>query len=246
MYRILKSAGANVRRGRERERRKATKPFLIATGINQVWSWDVTKIRGPRTGYDYSLLVVLDIYSRAVVGWKVVPNENRKHAVALFEEILKEQGIRPKQLKVHSDNGGVMRSQALDKLFNKFGVEASFSRPRVSDDNPFSESFFKTLKYDYRYPRSFATIDLCENYLIRYMDYYNNEHRHSGISYFTPGAVHEGKTEKLARKRQETLNAAYERNPAQFGHKKPVAKRVPRAVGINAHSAVEALNRAAA
>lgn len=243
MYRILKAAGANTKRGRQRERQKPTKPYLIARGVNQVWSWDVTKIRGPENGHQYSLFVVLDIFSRAVVAWEVVTNENQKTAVKLLSNAFKVHGIEPGQLKLHSDNGSVMRSAAVERLLRQHGVEASFSRPGVSNDNPFSEAQFKTVKYDRRYPREFGSLEECHSYLEGYMDYYNNEHRHSGIGYCTPGSVHSGQSDSIIKARQEVLDRAYESNPGQFGDMRPITKEVPKVVGINAHGEVKKLNR---
>lgn len=234
MYRILREFDlVRERRNLRRHGKKRSKPILSATAPNQVWSWDITKLRGRQTGRDYSLYVVLDIYSRSVIAWTVQYSECQRTASDLIEAAVLNAGVQRDQLTLHADNGGPMRSKTMSDKLKELGVHQSHSRSRVSDDNAFSEAQFKTLKYHSSFPKRFDDLEDAEEYLTQFFGWYNNEHRHSGIAYMTPAMVHNGNAAEIVQKRQRVLDAAYNKNARRFGFKRPKAKKPPKEVGIN-------------
>jgi putative transposase len=233
MYRILAS-NHEVRERRDHLRHPAyVKPELLATGPNQVWSWDITKLKGPRKWVYYYLYVLLDIYSRYVVGWMLAQSESGRLAQRLIEETCDKQNIEPGQLAIHADRGGPMISKGLGQLLADLGVDKSHSRPHVSNDNPFSESHFRTLKYRPAFPDRFGSpehaIDICR----ALFPWYNDEHHHSGLAFLTPAVVHHGRAEAVLEARYQTRLAAYAAHPERFINGQPRREKVPEAVWIN-------------
>jgi len=233
MYRILKAEKQVRQRRHEREHPAYQKPELLATGPNQVWSWDITRIKGPKPWIFYELYVVIDIFSRSVVSWCITEYESGEQARALIGSACARQGIKRQQLTVHSDRGRAMRSKCLANLYGELGVQSSFNRPHVSNDNPYSESHFKTLKYRPGYPERFGSIEDARSHMRAFFQWYNHEHRHSGIAMMTPEEVHTGKADKVRRKRQAVLDAAYAAHPERFVKGGPQARAVPEEVWIN-------------
>lgn len=233
MYRIL-AKNQQVRERRNQLRHpQYVKPELMATGPNQVWSWDITKLK-TFTKFVYLYLhVILDIYSRYVVGWMLAEHENGKLACRLVEETYQKQGVRPGQIILHSDRGSPMKSLGLAQLLATLDVDPSFSRPHVSNDNPFSESQFKTLKYHPGFPNRFAGMHDGLDHCRAFFPWYNSEHRHSGIAYLTPSDVHHGRAAKIIQDRQRTLDKAYQAHPERFPRGIPKPKQLPPAVWIN-------------
>lgn len=233
MYRLLAAAGEVRERRRQRRHPEYKRPELLATAPNQVWSWDVTWLRGPVKGRYYFLYVLLDIYSRCVVGWTLARRENAEIAVQLVRETCRKQDIQPDQLTIHADRGAVPTAADLADLYRALGIERSHSRPHVSDDNPYSEAQFKTVKYAPDYPDRFASYDNAHAHCVRFMDFYNHEHRHSGIAFLTPADVHYGRTDAVLAARAATLDAAYAAHPERFVHGRPTPQRPPEVVYIN-------------
>lgn len=233
MYRLLEREGQVRQRRHEREHPVYEKPELLATGPNQVWSWDITKIKGPRPWIFYHLYVVIDVFSRYIVAWAISTHESGEQAKALVEGACQRQGIARGQLTVHSDRGKAMRSKCLADLLAELHVDRSFNRPHVSNDNPYSESQFKTLKYHSSFPERFGSIEDARNYLREFFVWYNTEHRHSGIAMMTPEIVHTGRHEEVWLQRKETLADAYQRHPERFVKGEPTPQRVPNEVWIN-------------
>ena len=232
MYRILSTLD-EVRERRAIARRPIyKKPELLAIGPNQVWSWDITKLKSFEKWTYFYLYVLLDIYSRYVVGYLIAERESGELARELIEESCRKQGIKPDTLTIHSDRGTPMKSKTLSMLYTDLGIDRSLSRPSVSDDNPFSESQFKTLKYSPLFPERFGSIVEARDIGKNLITWYNCEHKHSGIAYYTPEQVHHGQDKDLHKIREKTLLSAYEKNPERF-KSKPVPKIVPGGVWIN-------------
>ena len=242
MYRLLRAAG-ETNGGRDR-RRHAThparvKPELVAVQPNQVWSWDITKLRGLAGGINgrtwtwYHLYVILDIYSRYVVGWMVASRESAVLAERLIVDTVRKQQIGPRQLTIHADRGTSMTSKPVALLMADLGVTRSHSRPRVSNDNPYSESQFRTLKYRPDFPESFASIEDARVFCARFFTWYNHEHRHSGIGLHTPADVHHDRADAVRLARGDVLDRAYTVHPERFVGKPPQPPRLPRAAWIN-------------
>jgi putative transposase len=233
MYRILK-ANEEVRERRNQKRHPAyQKPELLATGPNQVWSWDITKLRGPVPHTYYYMYTILDIFSRYVVGYMIASRELASLARQLVADSCVKQGIEPAQLILHADRGSAMTSKTLALLLADLGVGKSHSRPYTSDDNPFSEAQFKTMKYRPGYPDRFGSSQDARNWAQPFIHWYNNEHRHTSLGLMTPATVHDGLAAELTGQRQVTLQAAYEKNPERFVKGTPVAPKLPTAVWIN-------------
>lgn len=232
MYRIL--AGLNEVRERRAIARRPVykKPELLANGPNQVWSWDITKLRTFEKWVYFYLYVLLDIFSRYVVGYLIVERESAILARELIEESCKKQGIVPGTLTIHSDRGAPMKAKTVSMLYSDLGIDKSFSRPSVSDDNPFSESQFKTVKYSPLFPDRFGSLTEARTLGRQLLTWYNCEHKHSGIAYYTPEQVHHGLHVNLHKTRENTLLSAYEKNPQRF-KSKPTPKLVPGGVWIN-------------
>jgi putative transposase len=233
MYRILAEQGEVRERRNQLRHPSYTKPELLAEAPNQVWSWDITKLLGPVKWTYFYLYVILDIFSRYVVGWMVAHRESAALARRLIETTCRNQDIEPGQLTIHADRGASMRSKSLALLLAELGVTKTHSRPYVSNDNPYSESQFKTLKYCPQFPKRFGSIQDVRAFGGPFFEYYNNEHRHSGIGLMTPAAVHYGMAKQLTAARQETLLAAYRSHPERFVHKPPQPPELPRAAWIN-------------
>jgi putative transposase len=233
MYRIL-DAEAELRERRNQLRRPCySKPELLATGPNQVWSWDITKLRGPEKWSYYYLYVIMDVFSRYVVGWMVSPRENADLARRLIDETCAKQAIDPGKLTLHADNGSPMVAKAVGQLLADLGVTKSHSRPHTSNDNPFSESQFKTLKYRPDFPSRFDSQSHALEFCRGFFRWYNTEHRHSGIAMVTPESVHLGRGDEVVAKRQEVLAAAHAAHPERFTRGAPRAAAVPSTVWIN-------------
>lgn len=233
MYRLLAKVGESRERRDQRTHPEYTKPELLATAPNQVWSWDITKLRGPVKWTYFYLYVVLDVFSRYVVGWMVADGESAALASRLLTETCDKQDIEPDQLTVHADRGTAMKSKLLAQKLADLGVTRSFSRPQVSDDNPFSESQFKTMKYRPEFPDRFPTKDAALEFCRQFFAWYNEEHQHSGIALFTPSQVHHGEAPAILEKRRAALQAAWEAHPERFVHGAPRPATVPAAVWIN-------------
>jgi putative transposase len=233
MYRILAEAG-EVRERRDQLRHPTyAVPELLATRPNEVWSWDITKLRGPVKWSCYHLYVILDIFSRYVVGWMVAQHESAALAKRLINETAGRQGIAEGELTIHADRGSSMRSKAVALLLSDLGITKTHSRPHVSNDNPFSEAQFKTLKYRPEFPDRFGSIEASRAFCQDFFRWYNNVHRHSGIGLLPPRDVHYGLAEERSLERARVLEAAYLANPERFPRGLPRPPAVPEAVWIN-------------
>ena len=246
-YRLLSAQGLVHERRNQLTHPPHTKPELIATAPNQVWSWDITRLRSALKWQHFYLYVLLDIFSRYVVGWLVAQAETAGLAGALIEESCDKHGIARERLILHSDRGSPMRAKTTAELLVDLGVAASFSRPRVSNDNPFSEAQFKTLKYRPEFPERFDSIEHARAHLRGFFAWYNEEHRHSGIGFMSPAAVHFGRAQALQQQRAAVLQAAYAAHPQRFKGRLPTPPALPQIVGINlpttqSMEAVNALN----
>jgi putative transposase len=233
MYRILGEQGEVNERRQQRTHPTYTRPELLATGPNQVWSWDITWLRGPGKWQHFYLYVILDIFSRYVVGWLLAEVEAADLAEQLIGETCRKQGIQRDQLTLHADRGAPMTAQAVAQLLEEVGVTKSYSRPHTSDDNPFSEAQFKTLKYRPDYPERFESLADAREWVTAFFDWYNNEHRHSSLGLMTPAAVHWGLDRRLTLQRQQVLQTAYAAHPERFVKGLPKPPQVPEAVWIN-------------
>jgi putative transposase len=233
MYRILGERAAVRERRNHREPRHHAVPRLIATAPNQVWSWDITKLPTFERGVFLNLYVVLDLFSRFIVAWMVAAHENSALAKQLFREAIEHYGIAPGALTVHNDRGAPMTAHGFAELLTELGVERSYSRPRVSDDNPYSESCFHTIKYQPDYPGRFRGVSDARTWCDDFFRWYNCDHHHDGLALFTPQQVFFGEVERVAKRRQEALDQAYRRNPERFVSGPPVAKRPPARVLLN-------------
>ncbi len=231
MYRILHENQDVVDRRDQRKHPKRKKPRIVAEGPIEVWTWDISKLPGPVKGVMFCLYDAIDLYSRRVVGWKFADTETNAHAQDLFRHAVKTQGIELGQITVHSDNGAPMTSHGLAGLFESLGISTSFSRPRVSNDDPFSESFFKTCKYTAEYPGWFASRELAEAYFEPFFDWYNHQHHHSGLGLFTPDQVHTGEHLKVQVVRQATLDESYRLHPERFVKGRPTPTQLAPIVG---------------
>lgn len=232
MYRLLR-ARHQVRERRRLSRHPAhLKPELVASGPNQVWSWDITKLAGPYKWNWYYLYVILDVFSRYVVAWLVAPRESARLAEELIAGAIFEQSVGPDQLTIHADRGSSMTSKTVSQLLADLGVLQSHSRPHQSNDNPYSESQFKTLKQAPSFPRRFADIVAARSFCGVFFEHYNFEHRHSGIALHTPADVHFGRAELVRAQRQRVLDAAYVAHPERF-RRPPIAPILPAAAWIN-------------
>ena len=233
MYRLLAEEAA-VRERRDQIRRTGyTAPELLATAPNQLWSWDITKLRGPATWTYYYLYVILDVFSRAVVGWLLAEQEDATLAQTLIAQTCSKEQIVPQQLTIHADRGSAMTSKVVAYLLADLGVATSHSRPHVPDDNPFSEAQFKTLKYRPSYPDRFGSLVDARSWARAFFHWYNHEHRHSGIGLLTPASVHRGLAREQVAARQVVLDAAYLSHPERFVRGRPVPPALPTAVWIN-------------
>ena len=233
MYRILAAHGEVRERRNQLRHPNYRKPELLAEGPNQVWSWDITKLRGPVKWTYYYLYVILDIFSRYVTGWMLAHRESAELARRLIAESCRKQDIEPGQLTIHADRGSSMRSKSVALLLADLGVTKTHSRPHVSNDNPYSESQFKTLKYCPQFPRRFGSIEDARLFSRNFFDYYNHEHRHSGIGLMTPAVVHQGRAEKVSAARRQILLKAYQVHPERFVRGTPQPPVLPSQAWIN-------------
>jgi putative transposase len=233
MYRLLEQ------RGESRERRDQLihppyqKPELMATAPNQLWSWDITKLLGPAKWTYFYLYVILDVFSRYVTGWMAAMRESAELAKRLIEESCKKQCIPPGQLTLHADRGISMTSKSVAFLLADLGVTKTHSRPHVSDDNPFSESQFRTMKYRPEFPDRFGCIQDSRAFCQGFFRWYNEEHRHSSLGLLTPAMVHYGQAASVVQQRQAVLDTAYQHHPERFVRSAPKPPALPNAVWIN-------------
>ena len=233
MYRVLDSRAAVVERRPQRKHPEYKKPELMAMGPNQVWSWDITRLLGPRKWTYYYLYVILDIFSRYVVGWMVGTRENSALGGRLIQQTCLKYGVQPQVLTLHSDRGAPMTSQCTAQLLADLGVTRSLSRPQVSDDNPFSEAQFKTLKYHPSFPGRFGDEVHAKTFCRSFFPWYNTEHRHAGISMLTPEQVHFGRADEIIARREAVLREAWAAHPERFVRGLPKPEPLPEAVWIN-------------
>ena len=222
MYRILGEHDEVNERRQQRTHPTYTRPELLATAPNQVWSWDITWLRGPGKWQHFYLYVILDVFSRYVVGWLLAEEEAGYLAEQLIAETCRKQGIQRDQLTLHADRGAPMTSQTVAQLLEELGVAKSHSRPHTSDDNPFSEAQFKTLKYRPDYPDRFDSLAQAHQWATGFFDWYNNQHRHSNLGLMTPATVHWGLDDQLTVQRQQVLRAAYAAHPERFVKGMPI------------------------
>jgi putative transposase len=233
IYRLL-DQNDEVRERRNQLRHPVyRKPELLAERPNQVWSWDITKLMGPTQWSYFYLYVILDIFSRRVVGWCVADAERAVLFRPLLDDAIEKHHVPPGQLTLHADRGGPMKAKATALLLADLGVTRSHNRPRTSNDNPFSESHFKTLKYQPRFPKRFGCIEDAKSFCRRFFDWYNRDHHHTGIGLMTPDQVHYGQTDAVHAARQDTLDRAFRENPQRFVNKPPIPPHKPTAAWIN-------------
>lgn len=233
MYRILE-ANAEVRERRNQLRHpNYAAPELLSTAPNELWSWDITKLKGPVKWTYYYLYVILDVFSRYVVGWMVAQRESAVLAKRLIEETCERQGVGRDQLTLHADRGSSMRSKAVALLLSDLGVTKTHSRPYTATDNPYSEAQFKTMKYRPQFPSRFGSLQHGRSFCGPFFDWYNNEHRHSGLAMLTPHDVHHGLVGQRLSQRTSVLVAAYEKHPERFPRGIPRPGTPPEAVWIN-------------
>ncbi len=233
MYRILASAGETRERRVQLVHPVYHKPELLAEAPNQLWSWDITKLLGPAKWTYFYLYVILDVFSRYAVGWMVAHRESAELAQRFIEETVAKQRIPPGQLTLHADRGTSMTSKPVAFLLADLGIAKTHSRPHVSNDNPYSESQFKTLKYRPGFPSRFASMEEARSFCSGFFPWYNTEHHHSGIGFLTPEAVHLGQAPGLYQARSDTLAVAYALHPERFVRQAPLPPPLPTAAWIN-------------
>ena len=233
MYRILAENQAVRERRNQLRHPEYHRPELLATGPNQLWSWDITKLKGPRKWNYFYLYVILDVYSRKVVGWLLANRESSTLAVELIRQSCQREGIAREQLTVHADRGSSMRSKPVAFLLADLGVTKTHSRPYTSTDNPYSEAQFRTLKYQPDFPERFGSLEDARSFLQGFFSWYNDEHRHSGIGLVTPAQRHSGKDKFVYDRRQGVLAAFYQQHPERFVRGRPSPPELPGEVWIN-------------
>lgn len=233
MYRVLHSVGEVGERRDQATRPAHVKPELCATGARQVFAWDITKLHGPQKWTYFYLYVIIDIYSRYVVGWLVADRESSELARILLAETIRKERMDPTKLTVHSDRGSSMTSKPVAFLLADLGVTKSHSRPHVSDDNPHIESLFKTVKYQPEFPATFANLAEARAFCRVFFEWYNTQHRHSSLALLTPADVHKGHADERLKQRQAVLDAAHVAHPERFVHGKPKVRQLPPASYIN-------------
>lgn len=233
LYRLLAEDQANRRRTRERRHPTYSAPELLAVRPNQLWSWDITRLKGPRPWTYFNLYVIMDVFSRYVVGFMVAYQESQALARELIEHTLTKHAIEPGQLTLHADRGAAMTSRSVALLLSDLGVIKTHSRPHVSNDNPYSEAQFKTLKYRPEFPERFGTIEGARSLCAALFAWYNGEHHHGGIALLTPATVHYGRAAEVIAARQDRLDLAYKAHPKRFVNGAPIHPQLPDAVWIN-------------
>jgi putative transposase len=232
-YRILRTHELTRERRAIASHPARVKPELVTTEPNELWSWDVTKLAGPAKWTWFSLYLVLDVFSRYIVGWEVATTESTAIAKALFREAIREQGIGPGQLHIHADGGAMMKAKSLALLFADLGISKSHSRPHTSNDNPYSEAQFKTLKYRPEFPQFFASVRHARVFIADFVRWYNHEHRHSGLAFLTPADVHYGRAQDVLTKRNAAMQQVWVRYPRRFHPSGPAAYALVDAAYIN-------------
>lgn len=233
MYRILEQNEEVRERRIQASHVEYAKPELLATHPNELWSWDITKLKGEQKWTYYYLYVILDVFSRYVVGWMLAHHESAELAKKLISETILKQEADPTKLTIHADRGSSMKSKCVAMLLSDLGVTKTHSRPHTSNDNPFSESQFKTMKYRPEFPKRFGSIEDARIFCVNFFDWYNREHRHSGIGLMTPEMVHYGMDEQIILARSNVLEQAYRLHPERFVRKQPKPPVLPDAVWIN-------------
>ncbi len=233
MYRLLAADGCSRERRAQLTHPAYAKPELLATAPNQVWSWDITKLKGPAKWTCFHLYVILDIFSRCVVGWLIAERESAVLAEQLIADTVARHDVQPGTLTLHADRGSSMRSKPVAALLVDLDIARSHSRPHVSDDNPYSESQFKTMKYRPDFPERFNCMEEARAYCRVFFPWYNEEHRHSGIAYMTPHSVHFGLAQAMLITRQAALDAAFVAHPKRFKNTNPQPHALPIAAWIN-------------
>ena len=233
MYRILEKHAEVKERRNQLVHPCYQKPELLADAPNQLWSWDITKLKGPAKWTYYYLYVIIDVFSRYVVGWMVAHRELSSLAKKLMDQTCKKQNIQSGQLTIHADRGSSMKSKPVALLMADLGITKSHSRPYVSNDNPYSEAQFKTLKYRPEFPERFGAIVDARLFCQSFFRWYNSVHYHSGIGFLTPENVHYGRAKQIIKERQAVLDAAYEKYPKRFKGKPPTPLELPQIVWIN-------------
>lgn len=233
MYRIMAHFGENRERRNQLRHPSYAKPELVATGPRQLWSWDITKLKGPTKYSAYYLYVIIDVYSRFVVGWLLAQKESEGLAHHLIAQSCHNQGIAREQLTLHADRGGPMRAKSVAQLLSDLGVAKSHSRPHTPDDNPFSEAHFKTLKYQPDYPDRFASFQQALAWTRSFISFYNFDHYLSALSLLTPAVVHYGLADHCQAQRQQVLQEAYDKHPERFVRGIPAPVPLPAEVWIN-------------
>jgi len=234
MYRILKAFHGQVKERRNQlERPKYSRPELLATKPNQLWTWDITKLRGPSAWSYFYLYVVIDVFTRYITGWMLAYNEDGYLASDLIAQACQNQAIQPQQLTIHADNGAAMTSKTLGQLYSDLGIIRSHTRPYCSNDNPFSESHFRTMKYRPTYPNRFGSIEEARHFCRHFFDWYNNVHYHSGIALLRPVDFHYGRGPEIVAARNLILVQAAKDFPKRFRGRPPRLFKLPEAVWIN-------------
>lgn len=233
MYRILDEHQEVKERRQQRPHPSYQKPELLATSPNQLWSWDISQLKGSQKWLYFYLYVILDIFSRYVVGWLIAEQESAEFAEWLIAETCAKQGIAPGQLTLHADRGSPMKSKLVTQLLIDLGIIKSHSRPHISDDNPFSEAQFKTLKYRPDYPDRFEDLAHAQQWGRAVFTWYNDQHYHAALGLLTPASVHYGQTETILVQRQQVLQTAYAAHPERFVKGLPVVPAPPKEVWIN-------------
>jgi len=233
IYRILRAEGLVHERRAIATHPARVKPELMATAPNELWSWDVTKLAGPAKWTWFSLYLVLDVFSRFIIAWEVATTESTAIAQALFSEAAREHRVQPGQLHVHADGGSMMKAKSLALLFADLGISKSHSRPHVSNDNPYSEAQFKTLKYRPEFPEFFPSVQAARLFLVDFVRWYNHEHRHSGLAFLTPADVHYGRAHEVLAKRNAAMRQAWVQHPRRFHPTGPATYALANTVYIN-------------
>lgn len=233
MYRILDDHDEVRERRRQLRHPEAPKPELVATKPGELWSWDVTKLPGPAKWSHYYLYVIIDVFSRYVVGWLIAERETAALAEELIAQTSAREGIDREQLTLHADRGSPMRSQVMAQLLADLGVTKSHSRPYTPNDNPFSEAQFKTMKYRPDFPERFDSLAAARAWARAFMHWYNYHHRHSALGLLTPATVHRGLAQQVREKRQQILDQAYQAHPERFVRGRPTPPQPPTEVWIN-------------
>jgi putative transposase len=233
MYRVLRAADEVCERRRQARHPATVKPELMASGPNRVWSWDITKLLGPEKWTYFHLYVIIDIYSRYVPGWLLAKRETAELAEHFIAETIRKHNVVADQLTIHADRGTSMASKTVALLLADLGVTKSHSRPHCSNDNPYSEAHFRTLKYRPEFPDRFGSIEDGRAFCRRFFRWYNHEHRHSGIGFHAPAAVHFGQAGRIQIERMRVLQAAYAAHPERFVRHPPVPPQLPQVTWIN-------------